>query len=283
MKSLLKLTGIGLRPEHYTDFLEQYPGVAWVEVCTEDYFADGGKALSTLEQIRAHYPVSFNGKGLSIGSSDELNWHYLKKLQDLCKRIDPCLVSDHLSWSSVDGQNLHQLLPLPYTEEVLQHVVTRIQQVQDFLKRQILIKNIANVIQYDHSTLSEAEFLADVAKRTGCSILLDVSNIYISATNLGFDPAAYLRDIPSKLVQEIHLGGFTTTTINEKEVLLDTHNRAIVPAVWNLYRETIKQLGTKATIIQWDSELPTLETLCLEAYRAEQIMRESYVAAKLTA
>jgi len=283
VKSLLKLTGIGLRAPHYTEFLEQYPSVAWVEVHSENYFGEGGKPLAVLEKIRHHYPISLHGVGLSIGSSDELNWPYLKKLQDLIQRVDPCLVSDHLSWSSVDGHYLHDLLPLPYTEETLMHVVSRIQQVQDFLKRQILIENISHYVKFEHSTIPESEFLCEVAKRAGCGILLDINNIYISATNLGFDPQQYLKGIPSKLVQEIHLAGFTSTTIDHKEVLIDSHNRSVVPAVWNLYREAIKQLGAKATIVEWDKDLPSLETLCLEAYRAEQTLRESYVTSKLTA
>lgn len=283
MKSLLKLTGIALRPEHYTEFLEQYPGVAWVEVHTETYFGEGGKHLAALDKIRAHYPVSLNGTGLSIGSTDDLNWSYLKKLQDLSHRIDPCLISDHLAWGSVDGRYLHDLLPLPYTEEALDHVVSRIQQVQEFLKKQLVIENIASFIQFDHSTLSEAEFLAEVSKRSGCGILLDLTNLYISATNLGFNPLDYIKQIPSKLVHEFHVSGFTTTVIDEKEVLLDTRNKPIVPAVWDLLRDAIKQLGTKATIVEWQKDLPSLETISLEAYRAEQTMRESYVAAKLTA
>lgn len=283
MKSSLLLTGIGLRAPHYTEFLEKKPGVAWLEVHSENYFAEGGKALRILEKVRRDYPISLHGVGLSLGSADDLNWQHLKKLRDLTLHIDPCLLSDHLSWSSIDGHHLHDLLPLPFTEEARDHLVTRIQQVQDYLNRQILIENISSYVRFTCSTLSEQDFLREVALKSGCGILLDINNIYVSATNLGFNPDTYLAAIPSHLVQEIHLAGFTTTTIEDKEVLIDSHNRPVVPAVWDLYRQAIQQLGRKPTIIEWDSDLPTLDTLCLEAYRAEKIMKETvYDTAKLT-
>lgn len=283
MKSSLLLTGIGLRAPHYTEFLEKRPGVAWLEVHSENYFAEGGKALHILERARRDYPISLHGVGLSLGSVDELNWPHLKKLRDLIAYIDPCLISEHLSWSSVDGQYLHDLLPLPYTEEALNHLVNRIQEVQDYLNRQILIENISSYVRYPHSTMLEQDFLREVALQSGCGILLDINNIYVSATNLGFSPYAYLTGIPANLVQEIHLAGFTTTTIQDKEVLIDSHNRPVVPAVWDLYKQAIQQLGRKPTIIEWDTDLPTLDTLCLEAYRAEKIMRETHHdATKLT-
>lgn len=283
MKSSLLLTGIGLRAPHYSEFLEKRPSVAWLEVHSENYFAEGGKSLHVLEKVRRDYPISLHGVGLSLGSADELNWQHLKKLRDLITYIDPCLISEHLSWSSLDGQYLHDLLPLPYTEEALNHVVSRIQQVQDYLHRQILIENVSSYIRYKHSTLLEQDFLREVALKSGCGILLDINNIYVNATNLGFDPHTYLTGIPANLVQEIHLGGFTTTTIQDREVLIDSHNRPVVPAVWNLYKEAIRQLGRKPTIIEWDADLPSLDTLCLEAYRAEKIMRETqHEPAKLT-
>lgn len=282
MKSPLLLTGVGLRSAHYHDILEKKPAVAWVEVHSENYFAEGGKDLYILEKVRRDYPVSLHGTSLSIGSADELNWQYLKKLRDLSNRIDACLVSDHLSWSSVDGQYLHDLIPLPYTEEALNHVVNRIQQVQDYLGRQILLENISSYIRYEESAMPEWEFLRETAERSGCGILLDVNNVYINATNLSFNPNTYIQSLPRELVQEIHLAGFSSITLNDKEILIDSHNRAVVPAVWDLYRQTVKHLGTKPTILEWDTDLPSLEKLCLEAYRAEQIMRETYAAAKLT-
>lgn len=282
MKSKLLLTGIGLRAPHYSEFLEKRPGVAWVEVHSENYFGEGGRPLYTLEKIRKDYPVSLHSVSLSLGSADELNWQHLKKLRDLANKIDACLISDHLSWSSIDGQYLHDLLPLPYTEEALAHLVTRIKQVQDYLNKQILIENISSYVNVSTSTIPEWEFLNEVGKQSGCGILLDINNIYVNATNLDFNPETYLSSISPELVQEIHLAGFTTRIIDEKEVLIDSHSKPVVPAVWDLYRQAIKHLGTKPTIIEWDADLPALETLYLEAYRAEQILRETYAATKLT-
>jgi hypothetical protein len=282
MNTPLLLTGIGLRTPHHTEFITKRPKVAWLEVHSENFFAEGGKALHTLDAVRADYPISLHGVSLSLGSSDDLNWQHLKKLRDLSARIHPCLISDHLSWSSIDGRYLHDLLPLPYTDESLNHIVERIQQVQDYLQKQILIENISSYVRFESSTIPEWEFLQETAKRSGCGILLDVNNIYVSATNLGFNPITYLMAISPNHVQEIHLGGFAHSTIGDKEVLIDSHNHPVVPAVWDLYRKAIQHLGVKPTIIEWDSDLPTLETLCLEAFRAEQIMRETYAAAKLT-
>ena len=214
MTTPLLLTGIGLRAPHISEFLTKKPGVAWVEVHSENYFGDGGKPLQQLESVRRDYPVSLHGVSLSLGSSDELNWQHLTKLRNLVRQIDASLISDHMSWSSYDGQYFHDLLPLPYTEESLLHLVFRIQQVQEFLGRQILIENISGYLRFTHSTIPEWEFLAAVAEQSGCGILLDVNNVYVSATNLGFNPLTYLRAIPGKLVQEIHLAGFTTTMID---------------------------------------------------------------------
>jgi len=282
MKSRLQLTGIGLRAPHYSEFLNEKPDVAWVEVHSENFFGEGGKSLHLLETIRHDYPISLHGVSLSLGSADELNWRHLNQLRHLINRFNPCLVSDHLSWSSINGQYSHDLLPLAYREDVLAHVVTRINQVQDYLNRQILIENVSGYIQFANSTLSEHDFLCEVAKQSGCGILLDINNIYVSASNLNFDPLQYIHAIPSELVQEIHLAGFITTMINDKTVLIDSHNQPIQPCVWDLYRQAIQHFGLKPTMIEWDSNLPTLEELCLEAYRAETIMRENYVPAKRT-
>lgn len=279
-KSSLVLTGIGLRAEHYQDILEQRPALAWLEIHSENYFAQGSKANQQLDKIRQYYPISMHGIGLSIGSADELNWSHLQKLRELCQRIHPCLLSDHLSWSSINGQYFHDLLPLPYTEESLIHVAERILQIQDYLKRQILIENISSYVQYKHSTLSEWEFIQEIARRTGCGILLDVNNIYVSAMNLGFDPLAYINALDSQLIQELHLAGFSKTKRVERDILVDTHNQPVANQVWELYRSTITRIGRKPTIIEWDSDLPSLEQLCQEAYRAEAIMRETYEFAK---
>ena len=282
MSTKLLVSGIGLRTPHISEFIAKKPGVAWVEVHSENYFGDGGKPLYQLECVRRDYPVSLHGVSLSLGSTDELNWQHLTRLKNLSKQIDACLVSDHLSWSSYDGQYFHDLLPLPYTEEALLNLVVRIQQVQEFLGRQILIENISSYFKFVESSIPEWEFLTAVAEQSGCGILLDLNNIYVSATNLGFNTTTYLNAIPPKLVQEIHLAGFSSMIIDEEEVLVDSHSARIVPAVWDLFRLSNQRFGLKPTIVEWDTNLPVLDKLCLEAWRAESIIKEHYDAAKRT-
>jgi uncharacterized protein (UPF0276 family) len=278
MTTPLLLTGIGLRPSHYESLLQNPPGVAWLEVHSENYFAEGGKASTTLERFRKDYPISLHGVGLSIGSTDELNWSHLKKLRDLCHRIQPCLVSEHLSWSSINGRHLPDLLPLPYTEEALNHVCERIQQVQDYLGRQILIENISAYLSYTHSSMPEWEFLRTVAATTQCGILLDINNIYVSAYNLKFDAEEYITQLVPACVQEIHLAGFSTSS--HKDMLIDSHNNRVAPDVWELYRFAINHVGRKPTIIEWDNDVPALDTLYKEARHAEGIQKEVYETAK---
>lgn len=283
MNPSLQLTGIGLRAPHYQKIIDKHPNVAWLEVHAENYLSDGGRPLNMLEKIRQDYPISLHCVSMSLGSTDEINWQLLKQLKELSSRIDACLISDHLSWASLSGNYFHHLLPLPYTEESLNHLVSRIQQIQTFFNKQILIENISSYMKFTYSTIPEWEFLVEIAKQSGCGILLDINNIYVTATNLNFSPKKYIHTIPTHLIQEIHLAGFTTMQLNNKDVLIDTHNRAIVPAVWDLYREVIQYAGIKPTIIEWDNELPSLDKLYLEAYRAEQIIRETYVTRRHTA
>ncbi len=282
MTTPLLVSGIGLRTPHISEFLEKKPGVAWVEVHSENYFGEGGRPLQQLEQVRRDYPISLHGVSLSLGSTDEINWHHLTALRDLNKQIDACLISDHLSWSSFNGQYFHDLLPLPYTEECLAHVVERIQQVQEFLGKQILIENISSYVTYPQSTIPEWEFLRQVAESSGCGILLDITNIHVSATNHGFNPMTYLDAIPAHLVQQCHLSGFSTMVIDGQELLIDSHSQRIMPAVWDLFTSANQKLGVKPVIIEWDNHLPALDKLCLEAWRAESIIKEHYVAAKHT-
>ncbi len=282
MNTPLLVTGIGLRTPHISEFLEKKPGVAWVEVHSENYFGEGGRPLHNLMQVRRDYPVSLHGVSLSLGSTDELNWQHLTQLRALSKQIDACLISDHLSWSSFNGQYFHDLLPLPYTEESLEHMVERIRLTQDFLGRQILIENISSYVTYPESTIPEWEFMREIAERSGCGLLIDINNIHVSATNLGFNPENYLTAIPAKHVHEIHLAGFATTVIEHHEVLIDSHSQRIFPAVWDLFRTASQQFGVKPVMIEWDNDLPALDKLYLEAYRADTIIRENYVAAKRT-
>lgn len=267
--------GIGLRAAHYRDLLESRPAIGWLEVHSENYFGDGGPPLHYLEQARRFYPVSLHGVGLSLGSSDALNREHLRRLKHLIDCIEPGLVSEHLCWSSVGGTYLNDLLPLPYTEEAIAHVVPRIIEVQEFLGRKILIENLSSYLQYRHSTISEWEFLREVAERADCSILLDVNNIYVSGRNHGFDPREYLHGLPAARVREIHLAGHTVKQYDDGEILIDTHNTRVADPVWSLYRAAIGVVGARPTLIEWDSDLPALAVLLEEAGTAQRLMQEA--------
>jgi uncharacterized protein (UPF0276 family) len=264
--------GIGLRAPHYRHVVESRPDVGWLEVHSENYFGDGGPPLDYLERARERYPVSLHGVGLSLGSTDPLNREHLHRLKRLIARVDPGLVSEHLCWSSVEGRYLNDLLPLPYTEEAVAHLVARIGEVQEFLGQQILIENLSSYLQYAHSTILEWEFLATVAERADCGILLDVNNIYVSARNHRFDPLIYLRAIPSARVQEIHLAGHMIKRFDDGDILIDTHNARVSAEVWALYRETLAHFGPRPTLIEWDTDLPELAVLLDEAAHAQLLM-----------
>ena len=266
--------GVGLRAQHYREVLERRPAVAWLEVHSENYFGDGGAPLYYLEQIRTHYPLSLHGVGLSLGSTDALNTWHLNKLKRLIERFEPALVSEHLSWSSIGGRYLNDLLPLPYTEESLNHMVARVVEVQEHLGRQILVENPSTYLQYEFSVIPEQEFISELSRRSGCGILLDVNNIYVSAVNHGFDAQAYLRAIAPELVQEIHLAGFTVNHFEDGEVLIDSHNRPVWEAVWALYRKALQHLGPRPTLIEWDVDIPALEVLVAEAHKADVFLED---------
>jgi uncharacterized protein (UPF0276 family) len=263
--------GIGLRAPHQHEVLAAPPAVGWLEVHSENYFADGGPALAHLERARERYPISLHGVGLSLGSTDPLNTAHLRKLKALAARIEPALVSEHLSWSSVDRRFLNDLLPLPYTEEALEHICTRIAQVQDFLGRRMLVENISSYLQFSHSTIPEWDFVAEISRRAGCGILLDVNNIYVSASNHRFDPLQYLRAIPAQAVGEIHLAGHES----KGGTLIDTHSRPVCDAVWVLYREALDRFGAVPALIEWDNDIPELRVLVGEAHKADAILGEA--------
>ena len=267
--------GIGLRAEHYREVVTTRPAVAWFEVHSENYFGEGGAPHYYLEQVRRDYPLSLHGVGLSLGSADELNRTHLGKLKALIRHYEPGLVSDHLSWSSVDGNYLNDLLPLPYTEETLRHVTERVAQAQEFLGREILIENPSSYLQYRHSEISEAEFLAELSTRSGCGILLDVNNIYVSASNHGFNSQTYLHTLPPARVREIHLAGHTVNRYPEGEILIDTHSARVCEAVWELYRDALAHVGPVPTLIEWDTDLPALSVLLDEARKAEAIQEKT--------
>jgi len=268
-------SGIGLRAEHYREVTEKLPSVGWLEVHSENYFGDGGDPLHFLEKARQHYPISLHGVGLSLGSSDDVNTRHLQKLKKLIDRIEPGFVSDHLSWSSVEGKYFNDLFPLPYTNEALNLFARHVEQAQDFLGREILVENPSSYLRYAHSTIPEWEFLSEISKKTGCGILLDINNIYVSAVNHGFDARKYLQSIPTEKVREVHLAGFTVNRYPEGDILVDTHNAPVAPEVWELYREAIAQLGRIPTLIEWDTDLPALDVLLDEATKANDILESA--------
>jgi uncharacterized protein (UPF0276 family) len=267
--------GIGLRSPHVQELVGTRPALGWVEVHSENYFGRG-IPLEYLLRARDLYPVSLHGVGMSVGSTDPLDLDHLDALRSLMDAVEPALVSDHLSWGSVGGQHLNDLLPLPYTEEALDHVVARLAEIQDRLGRSILVENVSSYLQFCDSSIPEWEFLAEVATRSGCGILLDVNNIYVSAVNHGFGPHQYLRAIPTWAVQEIHLAGFTRKRFEDGEILVDTHSRRVAPAVWPLYADALARFGARPTLIEWDSDLPPLSVLLEEAAKAQRLLEADY-------
>ena len=267
--------GIGLRAPHYREILERAPDVGFLEVHSENYFGDGGPPLEYLEALRVHYPLSLHGVGLSIGSTDPLDLDHLRRLARLIGRFEPGLVSEHLCWGSVDGTYVNDLLPLPYTEEALAHVIARIAEVQDRLGRRILIENVSSYLRFTHSTIPEWEFLDDVAKQSGCAILLDINNIYVSACNHDFDPYAYLDSISADAVLEMHLAGFAVNRYDAGAVYIDNHGARVAEPVWRLYQAALARFGPRPTLIEWDTELPPLDVLLDEAARAESYIGDA--------
>lgn len=262
--------GIGLRAPHYREVLETRPDIGWLEVHSENFFGAGGQPLYYLEQARDLYPLSLHGVGLSLGSSSELNLEHLGKLKKLAGRFEPALVSEHLCWSSVGGRHLNDLLPLPYTEEALALVSRNIRQAQDFLGRRILIENVSSYLQFSHSTIPEWEFVSQVSALSGCGILLDVNNIYVSAVNHGFDARRYLEGIPVDEVGEMHLAGFDSNG----DCLIDTHGKPVADEVWELYRRAVQRFGRVPTLIEWDTDIPPLSILLGEARKVDAIFEE---------
>jgi uncharacterized protein (UPF0276 family) len=268
-------TGIGLRPPHYQQILRERPRVGWFEVHSENYFGAGGQPLRYLERIRDAYPLSLHGVGLSLGSTGPLDNEHLRHLGDLISRIQPGLVSEHLSWGRVGSRHLNDLLPLPYTEEALDVVCDHIDEVQERLHRQILIENISSYIQFRHSTMPEGEFIAHVAGRTGCGILLDVNNLYVNGANNDIDHEAYLDALPVDAIREIHLAGHDRAG----ELLIDTHGARVAPAVWELYARALDRFGPVPTLIEWDTNIPPLEVLLEESSHASTLMRARHALA----
>lgn len=264
--------GIGLRSQHYREIIEDPPPVAWMEAHPENYFGEGGAPLRILERIRASYSLSFHGVGLSLGSIDPLNRTHLDKLKGVIDRFEPSFVSEHLSWSSVDGRFFNDLLPFPYTEESLSHICTRIDEVQAVLKRPLLIENITRYLTWRDSNIPEGDFMAEVVRRTGCGILLDLNNLYVNAVNFHLDPVKLLDAIPRDAVQEIHLAGFD----HVGKWLVDTHGQAVYPEVWSLYQWVLYHFGPRPTLIEWDTNIPPLPVLVEQASQANAMLGACY-------
>lgn len=261
--------GLGLRTDHYHHILENKPKIDWFEVISENYMVAGGKPKYYLHAIREHYPIVMHGVSMSIGSTDPLNVDYLKQLRQLINEVEPEWVSDHLCWTSVGGVNSHDLMPLPYTEEALNHVVERIQQVQDFLGRQILMENVSSYITYQQSgEINEWEFYSNVVEKSDCLMLLDINNIYVSARNHHFDAMDYINSVPPERVHQFHLAGHT----DYGDYVVDTHDNDVVDAVWKLYEKAIPRFGATSTMIERDDNIPTFQNLEKELDRA----RETY-------
>ncbi len=256
--------GIGLRPPHFPDLLGQGPLPDWFEAISENFMIPGGRPLAVLERVRAERPLVLHGVSLSLGATDPLNERHLDDLSRLAARFEPAWVSDHLCFGSQGGHYAHDLLPLPFTEEALAHVASRIARVQERLGRQILVENVSSYLTFAHSTIPEWEFLAEVALRADCGILLDVNNIHVSSVNHGFDTHRYLAGIPAARVGQIHLAGHQDCGTH----LLDSHDHPVCAQVWELYRAAIRLLGPVSTLIEWDANIPPLPDLLAEAERA---------------
>lgn len=269
--------GLGLRIPHYQTILDSAPPVDWFEVLSENYLVPGGKPRHFLERIRARYPVVMHGVALSIGGTDPLNRDYLRQLKNLADEIEPCWLSDHLCWTGIQGINLHDLLPLPYTEAALRHVVARVSAVQESLGRRLLLENVSSYITYPQNEMSEWEFLREVVEQADALILLDINNVYVSAFNHGFDAQMYIDGLPPTRVQQFHLAGHRP----QGECIIDTHDAPLCEAVWDLYRYALRRFGSISTMIERDDQIPPLAELISELNYARYLSQVSSVPAQV--
>ena len=259
--------GLGLRPEYYQIIETENPPVDWFEVMTEDYLIPGGRPLYHVQKIRERYPMVMHGVSLSIGSMDPLNLDYLAQVKALAKFLEPAWFSDHLCWTGVNHQTTYDLLPLPYNEEALQHVVSKVKQVQDVMGRQMCLENLSSYITYKNSEMTEWDFLSEIAKQADCKILLDINNIYVSAFNHSFDPLTYLNAIPVDRVQQFHMAGH----LHLGDIIIDTHDHKIIPDVWALYEHALQRFGPISTMIERDDRFPPFSQLLNELQKARRI------------
>lgn len=265
-KSLL---GIGLRYPHYQEVLSTLPDIGWLEVHSENFFMQGGATLDILQQARQTYPISLHGVGLSLGSSEALDIAHLQRLKELVDSVDPFLVSEHLSWGRIGGKYIHDLLPVPYTSESLQNFTNNIDIVQNFLQRQILIENPSSYFEYKISDIAEAEYLNELCKVSGAKLLLDVNNVFVSSNNNNWSATKYLDSLSNDIVREIHVAGHSQSTLsNSKVILVDTHDQPACANVWELYGQAIEKFGPQYSLFEWDQNIPSLQSLLLEARKA---------------
>lgn len=269
--------GLGLRPDHYLEILESKPNVDWFEILSENYMVPGGKPLHFLDRIRADYPVVMHGVSLSIGSTTSFDADYLRDLRKLADRIQPAWISDHLCWTGVHGQNIHDLLPLPYTEETAKHVAERVGIVQDYLGRQILLENVSSYASYIDSTMTEWEFINLIAEQADCLLLLDVNNIYVSSYNHQFDAKAFIDGVPQNRIQQIHLAGHH----NHGDYIIDTHDAPVIDPVWDLYAYALSRFGAVSTMIERDDQIPPLAELLQELQIARDIATRQFSAGQV--
>jgi uncharacterized protein len=267
--------GIGLRSVHHHALLEERPAVGWLEAHTENYFHDGGAAVRALERARSNYPLSLHGVGLGLGSADGIDTTHLQRVKRAIARFEPALVSEHACWGQAGGEYFNDLLPLPYTDEAVALLARQVSQAQDFLGRQLLIENVSAYVAFEHSHLHEWDFLAAVSRESGCGLLLDINNVYVSACNLGIDARAFIAGLPAERVGEIHLAGHARVANGgQRPVLIDDHGSAVCEEVWQLFRHALARLGPRPTLIEWDTDIPPLARLVEESRRADQILEE---------
>jgi uncharacterized protein (UPF0276 family) len=267
--------GLGVRPEHYESLLDEHRGsVSWLEALTDNYLVPGGRPLHFLERLRAEYPIVLHGVSLSIGSTDPLNREYIEQVRQLAERTEAAWVSDHLCWTGVAGINMHDLMPLPFTEECLRHLVSRVQFVQDRLRQRLVLENVSSYVSFSQSEMTEWEFLRELAERADCELLLDVNNVYVSSINHELDALEYLRGVPSSRVRQLHLAGHRNLGTH----LIDTHDEPVCEEVWNLYAHAVRIFGPVPTMIERDDNIPELPELLAELNRARVVAQTAKAA-----
>lgn len=262
--------GIGLRSVHFEHILKNNPTIDWFEVLSENYMDTGGRPLHILDQVAERYPVVLHGVSLNVGSTDPIDFDFLRKLKALAKRVNARWVSDHLCWTGVTGKNTHDLLPMPYTDQALRHTIQRVREIQDFMERPIALENASTYLEFSTSKWPESEFISALAEEADCGILLDVNNVYVSSFNHGFDPKKYIDRIPKDRLVQMHLAGHT----NKGTHILDTHSDYVIDKVWDLYRYAHRQLGGASTLLEWDANIPAFDVVHGEALKARRFREE---------